>query len=101
MGGETTISELYALVDKGGLVFVLLLVGLALVKGWLVPKWVYDALKAQMTTETVPKWAYDKLEQDCKQMTAIALRTTELAERNTTVAEKVLKDKKSEGKLDE
>lgn len=89
----TTIGELYGLIDKGGLVFVLLLVGLALVKGWLVPKWVYDALKAQMTTETVPKWAYDKLEADCKRMTEIALRTTDLAERNTTVTEKVLKGK--------
>jgi hypothetical protein len=71
------LSHLWPMIDKGGLVFVLLFLVYAFVRGWIVPK-----------------WAYDKLALDCERMTQIALRTTDLSERAVSAGEKIIKEKR-------
>ena len=39
-----TIAELWAIIDKGGLVALSFLVVIAFVRGWVVPRWVYNDL---------------------------------------------------------
>jgi hypothetical protein len=69
------IEKLWQIVDKGGVIGICTLLTFAFVRGWVVPRWIYD-----------------KVEQDCDRMTEIALRGTELAERAATVAEKKVKN---------
>jgi len=65
------LEQIWQIIDKGGVIGISVLLTVAFVKGWVVPR-----------------WAYDKLEKDCDRMTEIALRGTELAERAALVAEK-------------
>lgn len=88
--GDMTIAELMRLLDKFGTLFCLVLFSVAIVRGWIVPKWAYDALVLRVEKETVPRWVYDKIEVDCKRMTELAERNAELAERSTAIAERVV-----------
>lgn len=65
---------LWEVFDKGGVIALSVFFTIAFVKGWIVPR-----------------WAYDKLEKDCDRMTEIALRSTELAERGVSAAEKKIR----------
>lgn len=73
---DITLSQLWNMVDKGGSILLALLFGLAFLRGWIVPR-----------------WAYDKMSTDCERMTQIAMRTTELSERATAAAERVVPPK--------
>lgn len=57
-------TQLWAVVDKGGLIALSLLLLFAFIQGWIVPKWAYLALK-----------------EHCGQITALSDRNAELAKR--------------------
>lgn len=89
-----TLEVAYKWLREGVMVFLVV----AFIKGWIVPKWVYEKLEASIVKDTVPRWVYDKVELDCKKMTEIAERNMELAERASAVAERIVPVKEPQSK---
>ena len=65
------VHSIWSLVDKGGTLALSLLFIVAFVRGWVVPRWSYDALKDH-----------------CKDILALAERNAELATRVSGAMEK-------------
>jgi hypothetical protein len=71
--------NIWAIVDKGGTIALALLIILAFLKGWIVPR-----------------WAYLELKERCIQLSTLAERATELAERQALAGEEIRRKLKEE-----
>lgn len=65
-------GSILALVDKGGTLAMAIIFIVAFVRGWVVPRWAYTDLKER-----------------CEQISTLAERATELAERQTAAVEEL------------
>lgn len=75
-------ATLWSLVDKGGTIGLSFLIIIAFLRGWIVPR-----------------WAYMELKERCTQLSILADRATELADRTTIAGEELrrrLKDRSLE-----
>lgn len=66
--------SLWALVDKGGTIALTLAIIVAFLRGWIVPR-----------------WAYLELKERCTQLSTLAERATELADRQAEAGEELRK----------
>jgi hypothetical protein len=65
-------SKLWEMVDKGGTIALALTIIVAFLRGWIVPR-----------------WAYIELKERCTQLTILADRATELADRQSLAKEEI------------
>jgi hypothetical protein len=78
---EVNLGTLWETVDKGGTIALSFLIIVAFLRGWIVPR-----------------WAYSELKERCTQLSTLADRATELADRQTLAGETLrrkLKEKDS------
>lgn len=68
-------GAIWEIVDKGGMIALALFMGVAFLKGWIVPSWAYSDLKTC-----------------CETATALAERATELGERQADAAAVLIKE---------
>lgn len=68
----------WQLLDKGGTIALAGLIIVAFVRGWIVPRWAYVDLKDR-----------------CAQISSLAERATELAERNAAASEELKRRRRS------
>lgn len=73
------LGNIWEVVDKGGTVALALLIIVAFLRGWIVPR-----------------WAYLELKERCSQLSILADRATELAERQTLAGEELRRRIKKE-----
>lgn len=66
------LSKIWDMVDKGGTIAIAFLVIVAFLRGWIVPR-----------------WAYMELKERCNQLSILADRATELADRQAEAGEEL------------
>ena len=66
------LGNLWEMVDKGGTIALAFLIIVAFLRGWIVPR-----------------WAYVELKERCAQLSILADRATELADRQATAGEEL------------
>lgn len=66
------LGNLWEIVDKGGTIALAFLIIVAFLRGWIVPR-----------------WAYSELKERCTQLSILADRATELADREALAGEEL------------
>ena len=74
-------STVWESIDKGGTIALALLFIVAFIRGWIVPR-----------------WAYLELKERCSQLTTLADRATELADRQGLAGEELRRQLKEDRK---